>query len=274
MENFAPSIDAIREAVLNFLPRLGLALLTFLIARFVSSVATRILRKAMERRKHDPEMIVLLELLTNWGILSLGIILALEQIAPGRFGALIAGLGIAGFTIGFALQDVAKNFIAGILLLLQQPFDIGDTIQVSGFTGTVLDITLRATEMQTIDGCYALIPNADVFVNPIINYSRATRRRIEITIGVGVDSDLDHVTRVSLDTLQGLPGVMSDPAPQVVFENFGDSAMEFTAYYWIDTSESGVFDARDAGVKAINTAFQEAGIECPYPTFTILSAAA
>jgi small-conductance mechanosensitive channel len=168
-----PALDlqALLDAIVAFLPRLGLALLVYLIARVISSWATRLLRRRLTGQKADEELIILLEMFTRWGIQGLGIVLALEQLAPGRLSALLAGLGIAGVTIGFALQDVAKNFIAGILLLLTQPFEIGDTIEVQGYAGKVLAINLRSTEMRESDGRFVIIPNSDIFISPIINFT-------------------------------------------------------------------------------------------------------
>jgi small-conductance mechanosensitive channel len=267
------TLDNIVTGLLNFVPRLGTAILVYLIARLISSSAARLIRRSMEARKREQEIIVLLEMLTRWGILALGIVLALEQLAPGRFSSLIAGLGIAGFTIGFALQDVAKNFVAGILLLIQQPFEIGDEIEVADFIGTVLDISLRATEMRTRDGRRVFIPNGDIFVSPIVNFSRALRRRIEILIGVAPDSDLDRVARITLDIIaKNVSGVLTDPAPQVVFSQFGESTIDFKVFYWIDTGEAGVLQAQDEGVRGIKEAFEDEGIEMPYPTRTILMA--
>ena len=228
----------------------------------------------MKRRDHDPELIVLLEMLTRWGILAFGIVIAAEQIAPGQFSSLIAGLGVAGITIGFALQDVAKNFIAGLLLLIQQPFEIGDTIEVVSYGGTVLEISLRSTTIRTWDGRHVIIPNSEVYLNPIINFSAAPRRRIEITVGVAPNSDLDQVTRVALKALvENVEGILQDPAPQIVFSNFGDFTIDFTAYYWIDTGEVGVLKATNEGVVAIKRAFEQEKIDMPFPTYVTLSPA-
>ncbi len=263
------SWDSILSSVLGFLPRLGAAALVYVVARLISSWATNGVRRAMERRKQDPELILLMEMLTRWGVLALGIVLALEQLAPGRLSGLVAGLGIAGFTIGFALQDVAKNFVAGLLLLILQPFGIGDAIQVDGHAGSVLNITLRSTDLRTWDGLHVIIPNTDVFVNPIINYSRGGQRRLEIDVGVAYDLDLDRVTRVTLEALKKLPGVLSDPAPQVVFSNFGGSAIEFKLYYWIDTTVTDYLAAQNGGYKVLKDAYERESIEMPFPTQTI-----
>ncbi len=271
MQTFELSLDTIVNGIVAFLPRLGLAILVYLAARMISAWVSKILRRSMEQRDHDPELIVLLEMITRWSILALGVVLALEQLAPGRFTGLIAGLGIAGFTIGFALQDVAKNFVAGILLLIQQPFGIGDAIEVAGYGGTVVDISLRSTDLRTWDGRHVLIPNGDVFVSPIVNFSRATHRRVTISVGVAYDSDLDKVTRVALDAIKNVPGLLQDPAPSVIFSAFSDSAIEFSAYYWIDTDVASLGIAQDTGIKAIKDSFTRESIEIPYPIQTVIT---
>lgn len=259
------------RAIINFLPTLGLALLVFLVSYLLSKWVTRVVRREMRRRNQDPEITVLLEMLTRWGFLIIGIVTALQVLAPGKFASLLAGLGVAGITIGFALQDVAKNFVAGILLLIQQPFEIGDTIEVSGFTGEVLKIALRATEMREVDGRFVIIPNGDVLVSPIVNFSRAPRRRIQLAVGVGYDSDLDQVARLAHEAVMQIPGIISEPSPSIVFDEFGDSAVGVKIYYWVDTNASGVFDGTTEGLKLVKRAFEDNGIDMPFPTMTILS---
>jgi small-conductance mechanosensitive channel len=255
----------------EFLPRLALGALIFIIAWIASRWIARLVRRSMQRSGRDPELIVLLSLLARWGVLVLGIVIAAEITTEGTLGSLVAGLGIAGFTIGFALQDVAKNFVAGILLLMQQPFGIGDTIEVASYLGKVQAITLRTTELRTLDGRFVLIPNGDVFTSAVVNFSRAKQRRIELTIGVAADSDLDKVARVTLATIGGIAGVLEDPTPKVAFDNFGDSTIDFTLYYWVDTEVADVVDARDEGVRTLKSAFEREDIELPYPTLTVLT---
>jgi len=265
------SWDTILESVIDFLPRLGGAALILLIAQLLSKWLTRLLRNRMEHGERDPELIVLLEMITRLGILTLGIALALEQIAPGRFTSLIAGLGVGGIAIGFGLQDIIKNFISGILILLQQPFDIGDSIEVSDFGGTVLNITVRSTELKTWDGRIVIIPNGDVYSSSVVNYSKSVHRRVSLTVGVGNDSDLDKVARITHQVIAGLAGVLKDPPPSVTFQNFGDSSIDFTLLFWIDTKEVGINDAQDAAIKALKEVFDREGIDLPYPTISIIT---
>jgi small conductance mechanosensitive channel len=197
-------------------------------------------------------------------VIGLGAILALEQ-AGQDVTALLTGVGILGFTVGFALQDISANLVSGMLLLFEQPFDIGDTIEVAGYAGTVKTINLRATEMLTFDGLLVLIPNKDVFTNSITNYSRISQRRIGLSVGVGYDSNLQQVEEIALKAVQGVEGVKEDPAPFFAVDSFGDSAINTTVYYWYDTKDIRHPDLVNAGAVALKASLDEAGIDIPFP---------
>lgn len=247
------------------LPNVITAIVIFILFIYLAIVVRRALRLGMQRRKMDPQVAALMTKVGYWTVVILGTIVALQQVGF-NVTAFLTGVGVVGFTIGFALQDVSKNFVAGLLLLIQEPFDVGDTIEVKGFTGSVLAIDLRATEMKTLDGRLVLIPNSDVFTSPITNFTRALSRRVELQIGVSYESDPEHVRTTALKAISSIPGLLDDPPPQVVFNNFGPSTFDLSIYYWIDTAITTVFPAQDAGLVAINRLFQGAGIEMPYPT--------
>jgi small conductance mechanosensitive channel len=251
------------------LPKLAVSLVVFLLSLVVAGFFSRAVRRAMERREANTEITLLISKLVRWGTIVLSLIVALQQINF-NVTAFLTGLGVVGFTIGFALQDVSKNFVAGVLLLLERPFDIGDAITVKDFSGTVVTVELRATALRTFDGKDVLIPNADVFANPIVNYGRASQRRINLVAGVAYESDLESVRQTALEALASIEGVLQDPAPRVAFDSFGPSSVDFTAYYWVDTQQIGVLDGRDAGIRNLKTFFDRAGIEMPYPTQVVL----
>ncbi|NOZ49378.1 MAG: mechanosensitive ion channel family protein [Chloroflexi bacterium] len=257
------------QQFLIFLPKLITALVLFTASLYASGWVGRGIRRSAQLRNTDPEIAQLLSRLGQWTVIIMGTLWALQTVNRNVTG-FIAGLGIMGFTVGFALQDVAKNFIAGILLLLQQPFDVGDAIAVTGYSGKVLDVDIRATKLLTFDGLHVLIPNTDVYMNAITNYSRASARRIKLDVGVAYDSDLKQVTQTALEAIATLPGLKTDSEPQVVFHSFADSSINFTLYYWINLSDTGYFTAQDQGVKLIHLAFAAAGIDIPYPIRTVL----
>jgi small conductance mechanosensitive channel len=252
------------------LPGLIAAAVVIILTFWVAALVSRSVRGGLHRRNASGQATLLLTKVSRWTVLVLGIIVALQQVGF-NLTAFLTGLGIAGFTIGFALQDISKNFIAGIILLIQQPFSVGDAIQITSIGGVVKVIDLRATEMHTWDGQVVLVPNATFLTNPITNFSRAYRRRVDIPIGVDYGSDMETVRRVALEAIQGIEGRLEDPAPQILFQGYGDSTMNLTVFYWIDTAKTDPLVARDSGLLSIYAAFNRAGIQMPFPTHTLLT---
>jgi small-conductance mechanosensitive channel len=259
--------DLLTQAI-EFLPKVVFSLTVFVLGLLVAGFLSGLMRQAVQRRGAGLEAELLVSKITRWSIVVVVSIVALQQI-DFDVTAFLTGLGIVGFTIGFAIQDVSKNFVAGLLLLLQQPFNIGDAIKVGDFSGTVTSVDLRATGLQTIDGREVLIPNAEVFTSPIEKYGRDTHRRVEIAAGVAYECDLDHVAEVALRVIKGIDGVLPAPEPSVIFDHLGPSTVDLVAYFWIDRSKISVLRARDAGVRAIKAAFEEEGIDMPYPIQTV-----
>ncbi len=250
------------------LPKMAVALLIFLASLYLAKLVSGMLLRVLERRKVNSGAEGLISETLRWSIIVYGSVMALQQFA--NVTAFLAGLGILGFTVGFALQDVMKNFAAGVLLLLQKPFRIGENISVAGFDGTVTAIDLRSTEIKTFDGRTVIVPNADVLNHAIVNFTRSVHRRVELPVGVAYGSDLEQVQKLAKDAIGQVPGLLADPTPQVVFRNFGDSSINFTIFYWIDTEQSSLLDAQDAGLKLVKLAFNENNINIPYPIHTVL----
>lgn len=264
-------IDIFQEmlnGLIEFLPKLIVAIIIFLITLLVAHLGRKAVQMALEKRRVDHEVTLLLSRATQITVIILGTIWALSTVDFNVTG-FVAGLGIAGFTIGFALKDVAENFVAGILLLIQQPFDIGDAVEAGGYSGTVTNIEIRTTTIRTWDGLLVIVPNAHVYSNAITNYSKVAQRRVSLTVGVAYESDLQRVDDVMIAVANQLPGVKDDPAPFVVFNEFAASAINATLYFWVDTGETGYFDALDSVVKGIKSAFDREQINIPFPIRTV-----
>jgi small conductance mechanosensitive channel len=270
MQPIFQPLEELLARLLEFLPKLISGIVLFILVLYASAWIARAVERGLRKRSADPEAIILIKQLTRWGLLILGTIAAIEQV-DGNITSLLAGLGIAGFTIGFALQDIAKNFVSGLLLLLQQPLELGDAVEVCGYSGTVVTISLRTTEIRTWDGRFVEIPNADVYINPIVNFSRGANRRIELTVGVGYSSDLDHVSHTALHAIRKIDNILLDPEPKAVFTTFGNSAIDLTLYYWTKTSVLDPLAAKDAGIKAVKLAFEREQIEIPFPIREMIS---
>ncbi len=260
-------INTFVDSVIKGIPNLLTALAIFIVSLYFGRVLSQIVVRVLKARKAPEGVTRLLADMTRVTVIVIGGITALQRFFDVT--AFLAGLGIIGFTVGFALQDVMKNFAAGVILLIQQPFKIDEFIGVAGFDGQVLEIDLRSTEMRALDGRIVSIPNAEVLAHPIINYTRAERRRIELPVGVGYDTDTETARRVVMDVIPNVPGYMAEPTPIVGFSNFGDSALQLDTYFWIDTSKTNPPAAKDAAFSLIKSALDKQGIDIPFPIRTV-----
>jgi small conductance mechanosensitive channel len=248
------------------LPGLAAAILIFVSSLIVARVASRAVARAS--RKADVQIRNLLTRLVTMTTLVVGAVVALDQVGV-NVGGLVAGLGLLGFTLGFALQDIGKNLVSGVLLLVQRPFEIGDNIEVAGYGGTVTDIDVRATSIKAWDGLQVIIPNADVYSNSITNYNTFPPRRGQLTVAVGYEEDLPQVMDIFLDAVRGVPDVLAEPAPAVYCSNLGTSGVEVDTYFWIDQGKSSMLEATSRAVMALKEAAAAAGINLPYPIQTV-----
>lgn len=252
-------IGSLIKGIPNLLAALGIFIVGIYFARMLSRIVNRVLRV-----RNAPEGVTqLLAQLAYGTIIVIAAITALQRFFDVT--AFLAGLGILGFTVGFALQDVMKNFAAGVILLIQQPFHVNEIIGTAGFDGTVLQIDLRSTEIKALDGRIVNIPNANILAGPIINYTRADRRLVDLAVKVGYETDTDLARQVVLEAVQNVPEFVAEPAPLIGFSSFGDSALELSAHFWIDTSKTNPAAAKDSAFSLIKNALDKQGIHTPFP---------
>lgn len=237
----------------------GLLILSYYLARMLRAA----MKRAYALRPIAPGAANLTIETAYWGVILIGIFLGLQQFFD--VATFLAGLGLVGFAVGFALQDVIKNLAAGILLIMQGPFSVGEAIGVGVHEGTVEAITLRSIAIRTWDGRLVHIPNADLLNSPMVNFTRSPNRRAQVGVGVAYGSDLEKAKEIALRAISGLPGLQAQPAPQVVFTQLTPFAVEFMFYFWVDVNTSPLFDAQDFALRAIQKAFAQEGIEIPFP---------
>ena len=266
MENYWDQfIENFIRGIPNLLTALGIFIVSLYLARFLSNILRRVLRS----RKAPEGVTHLLGQLTLWTVILIGMITALQRFFDVT--AFLAGLGIIGFTIGFALQDVMKNFASGIILLLQQPFHVGESIELAGFEGTVLAIDLRTTEIRALDGRIVILPNASVLANPIVNYTRASQRRVDLSLNLSHGTDPNTVRQIILESIEAVPGFVGKPKPVIVFDNMTSSALVLTVNFWIDVSENNPAQAKDTVLLKVKSAFDRQGIGIPHPVQAVYS---
>jgi small conductance mechanosensitive channel len=183
----------------------------------------------------------------------------------------VAGAGVAGVAVGFAAKDTLSNLIAGVLLIIDRPFEIGDRIEVwsapagSATWGDVIDIGLRATRIRTTDNIVIIIPNNEIMTRDIVNYTGIdTMIRVRINIGIAYDADMERAKTICLETAEKADWVATDPPPKVVVRNFGESAVDLQLRVWIHDARQRM-NTISFVTDQVKTAFDAAGIEIPFP---------
>lgn len=167
--------------------------------------------------------------------------------------------------VGFGLQNVANNFISGLILLFERPIQVGDFVDVAGTLGTVMAVNARSTRIETQDNVSILVPNSRFVSESVTNWShRDPRTRIHVPVGVSYGADVDKVRKVLLEVAEGHAELLKTPAPQVQFLRFGDSSLSFDLLVWINDSRRQFFIRSDLNF-AIVAAFRSNGIEIPFP---------
>ena len=195
-------------------------------------------------------------------IIVLGILIALSQIGI-RLGPLLAGLGVVGFVIGFALQDTLSNFAAGMMILIYRPYDVGDLIEACGESGTVSKMSLVSTIILTLDNQTIIIPNNKVWGEVIKNVTAQTMRRIDMIFGISYSDDIPKVEQVLQEILDSHDRVLADPAPMVRLHELGDSSVNFAVRPWVNMDD--YWDVYWDVTRSVKIRFDEEGISIPFP---------
>jgi small conductance mechanosensitive channel len=183
---------------------------------------------------------------------------------------LFASLGVGTVAIGFAFRDILQNYLAGILLLLTEPFRIGDQIIFGGYEGTVEDIQTRATLIRTYDGRRVVIPNGNLFTQSVEVNTAFEKRRSQFDVGIGYGDDIATARRVMLEAMKSVDGVADDPPPEVLLVSLSDYSVNLRARWWTKSPRIEQMRVQDQVLEAIKNRVIAEGIDLPYPTSQIL----
>jgi small-conductance mechanosensitive channel len=242
----------------------GIFFVILTLAYVISMLMQRGLGRFLGRRGLEEGVQYALKRLLHYAVIAMGIMLALQNL--GISIAALAGLGaILAIGIGFGLQNIAQNFVSGLILLLERPVKKGDFVEVAGTRGTVRSIHARATVITTLDNVDILVPNGEFITESVVNQTYRDRQlRIRVGVGVAYGSDTDLVRRTLLRVAEEHPEVVRKSDSVVFFEEFGDSSLDFTLTVWIDNPQAQRRVASDLRF-AIDRAFREEVIEIPFP---------
>jgi small conductance mechanosensitive channel len=260
-----------RDFVL-LLPNLAVSVAVLVGFWLLARLARSLLHRVLRRISHSDQVNRVLGQTVFLALTAAGLFIALGILGLQKtVASLLAGAGIIGLALGFAFQDIAANFMAGIFLSIEHPFRAGHLIQSKDIQGTVRRVHLRWTEIRTPQGQIVLVPNKQVFENPITNYSTLGQRRVDLKIGVSYGDDLEKVRRVAVEAVEQVSTRKPDTEVELFFEEFGDSAITFTTRFWIDfaAKQSDYLQARSEAVERLKKAFDDNGITLPFPTRTL-----
>ena len=261
-------VDALRNLWDSFVTRLP-SLATGLLAILVFSLAARIVRFALNRSiskvrpsGHAAQVISRLGFVA---VLILGILVGLGVMGINA-AVLVASLGLVSVGVGFALKDVIENFIAGVILILQRPFVVGDVVQIGDVEGSVEDIRVRDTVIRMFDGRQVFVPNAGIFTKAVINNNRNRRRRLEFDVGISYTADTRKAIQEASQALSGVAGILRTPPPLVIATTLGDSSISLKAHFWVDPVEVNLPELKSDAIVALRQRLEAAGIAMPPDT--------
>lgn len=261
------TIDKIMDSFWERIPYIGIAITVFIIFWLLTKLFKLFIRKTLENRSYTRQNLVLvLNRVGSTFIIFFGFLIALVIAIPGFTPSqLIGALGIGSVAIGFAFKDIFQNLLSGILILVSEPFRIGDDIVVNGLEGNVEDIQIRATFLRSPDGRRIVIPNATVYTSAVTVNNAYQRRRCEFVVGIGYEDDMQKAKKIILDILDRNLNVLSQPGFSVNVTALADFSINLTVRWWVNTTETSTSASISEIQELVVTAFDEKGISIPYP---------
>ena len=249
-------------------PRIFFKTVLFLLILLVFRILARIARKVVKKAIHSSNLAgsVLLERtaqsVTGTLVMILGLLVALSQFGV-EVAPMLAGLGVVGFIVGFALQDTLANFASGVMILLYRPYDVGDMVEVAGAFGKVRTMSLVATTILTVDHQTLVIPNNKIWGDVIKNVTAQKIRRVDMVFGISYSDDIPHAEKVLEEILEKAESVLESPEPIVKLHNLGESSVDFVVRPWAKTDD--YWDVYWHVTREVKMRFDTEGISIPFP---------
>lgn len=259
------------EGLIEMLPNIIISVLIMIIFFLISKLIRRLLSRLLDRFSRNKSVNKLVLALTSFAIMLVGMFIALGVLKLDKaVTSLLAGIGVVGLALGFAFQDAASNLIAGVIMAVKSPINIGDIIETNDIFGTVTRIGLRSTGIYVPQGQSVEIPNRLIFEKPFTHYTINNDRRIDLECGISYGDDLEKVEKITLEAIKKIEGLKKGKPVQFFFTEFGDSSINFVIRYWVFYSrQPDYLDARHEGIKNLKKAFDENDITIPFPIRTL-----
>lgn len=254
-------------SLVAILPKVLMASVVFAFFFFLANRTRNFVNTRLSKRMDDPLLAAFLSRVAKITMLLIASMMVLQILGlAGVAAGIVTGASVSAIVIGFAFKDIGENFLAGIMLAFNRPFQVGDIVELDGEKGTVVALNLRNSRIKTFDGKDIFIPNASVIKNPVVNYTMDGFLRYDFTVGLDYGSDVSDASKVILNTIQNVPGVlMEGKKPSVFVSNLGTSSLEITVHYWLDTFDSTVssLKVKTDAIDKVLTNLAKAGFYLP-----------
>lgn len=276
--NMANTFDLLLEKLISWyeiaiksIPNLIAALVVFFIFLILAKVTRKVSKELLPKISKNKAVTNLLNTISYFSVLAIGLFIALEILNLDKtVTSILAGAGVIGLALGFAFQEIASNFVSGILIAFREPYKLGDIVEVDNFFGEITAINLRTTSITTFQGLEVLIPNKYMFTKPFINLTTTPQRRIDLTIGVSYGDDLEKVEKVVTKALENVQDRINDQEVEVFFKEFGSSSIDLSARVWVQYPGNQTFlKAKHQAIMSVKKAFDENNITIPFPIRTL-----
>ena len=257
-------VDYFVDEAPTFLFRVLLFLAIIYLFRNLANVVEKLVSRALNASNVQLSMLLRRMITSTAGnaVLILGVLIALSQMGI-SLGPLLAGLGIAGFVIGFALQDSLSNFASGMMILFYRPFDVGDVVEVGGVFGKVSAMSLVNTTVLTLDNQTIVMPNNMIWGGVIKNLNEQRHRRVDLMFGVSYSDDIPKVERILNEIIDAHDKVLDDPEPTVRLHELGDSSVNFVVRPWVESDD--YWDVYWDIMREVKMRFDAEGVSIPFP---------
>nr|WP_321223424.1 mechanosensitive ion channel family protein [uncultured Psychroserpens sp.] len=260
------------NAIIENLPNLVLAILVFVAAFFLARYVSKLVEKLVGKRVEQKSISLVVSRIASVITVLVGLFLALGILNLSQaLTSLLAGAGVIGLVVGLALQGTLSNTVSGIVLSFRNKIRIGNWVETSGFSGEVMDINLNTFILKEADNNVVVIPNKMILENPIKNYSLTTRMRVALECGVGYESNLEDVEKLTKETIANtFDQVEKAEDVEFYYTEFGDSSINYLCRFWIDAeSMLEKLRAKTTAIIEIKKAYDKANINIPFPIRTL-----
>lgn len=259
------------EAIIKLLPNIILAAVVLVIGFYLAKFIRKISHKLIHKISNNITLNNLFSSIIYFSFLGVVMFTVLSILQLDKaVTSILAGAGILGLALAFAFQDIASNFMSGIFISFRKPLRVGDIVEIKDYMGKIKEINLRDTVMETFQGQTVIIPNKEVFQNPIENYTILQKRRFDLSVGVSYGDDLEKVKKITYDAVKDIEELSKEDELHVFFVEFGDSSVNLSVRMWINTPEQSVYNkVGSEAIMKIKKAYDTNDIVIPFPIRTL-----